>query len=97
METIEIKDLVDYLQSHSDYIKAQTLIRNIPDLKRDSKLRIIVNKLRQQGVPIISSSNGYKYTEDKEEVYIYAALLKNRYIEMKKAHDGLIDWINKDK
>ena len=74
-------DLVEYLQDHNEFIKAQTLIKNIPDLKNDGKVRIIINELRQEGNPIISSSNGYKYTTDKVEIYEYCGLLKNRITE----------------
>lgn len=43
-----------------------------------TSIRSYINNLRNKGIPIISSKNGYKITRDKEEIKKCYSKLRNR-------------------
>ena len=79
-----------------EWITASRLVRLNPELKNDANVREIVNLLRCEGVPVISSGRGYKLTQDKQEVLVYSLSLKGRIQEMIKAYKGLVTFIEQD-
>jgi TPP-dependent trihydroxycyclohexane-1,2-dione (THcHDO) dehydratase len=84
-----INDLIDLLQSREEYINAQAIIKIIPEIKNDTNLREIINTLRKANKPIVSSSNGYKWSNDDQEILACAEQLYSRASGIKAAADGL--------
>lgn len=64
---IDIKELVlDILKENKGtWIKSNEIAK---ELHIPENIRVIINNLRNDGNPIISSKEGYKYTEDKQEI-----------------------------
>lgn len=89
-------DTLAHLKAYSKFgwIKSTELIKKVPDVNTDMMVRKIVNDLRKDGIPIIASDEGYKYTEDKQQVMDYANRLKGRFYSMYQAYEGLIGFVN---
>lgn len=68
IEKVTYEDLTDLLKSRTTYIKADYIIKAIPEIKNSGYLREMVNTLRVKGNPVVSSSDGYKWSTDKEEI-----------------------------
>lgn len=86
----------DALFMNNEWMSSKLILRQYPEIKNDRNVREIINILRQDGSPIISSSIGYKYSEDIDEVISYNETLKHRIKEMVKAYKGLNDFIEKN-
>jgi len=76
----------------SDYIKSTEIVRVIPQLVNGKNLRDVINSLRQDQNPIISTSKGYKYSTDIVEVNFYLISLKYRIEDILKAYKGILKW-----
>lgn len=100
MKTLDKKILklkvLDLLKSNIDagYIKSSQIIRSIPQVKTGRALRDIINSLRQESEPIISSNDGYYYSNDKTDVELYVKSLKQRIDSITKAYKGLNRWLD---
>lgn len=57
------------------------------------KLRLIINLLRQQEIPVLSNSNGYWISYNKEEIVQTTISLNSRIISIKSAISGLSNCI----
>lgn len=67
---------------------------NFPKVKMSTAdVRIIINSLRQEEVPIIADSRGYFYSEDREEVVAHAQSLQNRIDAIEAAKQGLLNYV----
>lgn len=58
--------LKDYHNTESNAVKSREL-RSLFNL-RDKQVRLVVNQLRQMGEPVCSSSYGYWYSTDPEDI-----------------------------
>ena len=63
-----LRDLKRLLKKREDFIKSDVIIATIPELKSGGDLREVINELRISGCPIISSSKGYKWSNNEEEI-----------------------------
>lgn len=52
-------------------------------------VRNLVSKLRQDGVPVCSSNNGYWYSEDEADITRTIKRLADQVLNMRLAIDGL--------
>lgn len=94
-----INEVIDFFEKNKngEFIQTTEIIRLFPHIKCKQNLRSIINKIRQQGYPIIAcSSGGYKLSDDIADIFIYSESLKNRILEMKKAYQGLFEWVVKN-
>lgn len=57
-------------------------------------IRKIVNRLRNEGVPICSDENGYYYAGDKDEVLNSIYQMTSRIREIFRAKNGLVRSLN---
>ena len=64
------KDLVDYLKEHHNTEDNAIKSRNLGELFNltNREVRIVIATLRQEKKPICSSSNGYWYSTDPEDL-----------------------------
>ena len=60
-------------------------------------LRGFINEFRQGGIRILADSRGYWLAQSDEEVFQYIKRLTHRWLEIKKALDGLKRTIPKDR
>lgn len=65
--------------------------------KFGAKLRSIINEFRCDGHAILASGEGYYWPESISEVVDYVGRLTHRWLEIKKAIDGLKSKIPKDR
>ena len=85
------EDLIKYLSdNNTEYIKSNQIMTAIPEITQSSTLRAIINVLRKNGYPIISSSKGYKLTDDKEEVMKCIRTLQQRVKRINDACAGMM-------
>jgi len=82
--------------SEGGWMNSSKIVRAIPLMGNTTKVRSIINNLRQQGEPIISNSRGYRYTTDIVDIFIYTEQLKNRINQMTKAYTGIIEYVKKN-
>jgi len=88
------EDLLTYLMEHQDkYVKGDVIIKYIPEVTATSQLREIINTLRTNGHPIVSSSNGYKLTSDKQEIMACIQTLTSRIDKIQSATTGMMDYL----
>jgi biotin operon repressor len=95
MKNEEIKkttyeNLIKLLASTDGYIKSEEIGKILPELKQSSMLRTVINLLRKNGYPIISGKNGYKLTDDKEEVILCIRMLQHRAKRINDAWAGMM-------
>jgi len=83
------KQILELLKENSNRFLLGDIIVTTIGLKNKVQLRGLINKLRKKGIPIIATSNGYKYTEDVEEIMAYIESLQARVNDMKLAYRGL--------
>ena len=91
--------VLDLLQNNNDNItllNSKAIIRIIPTIGNDVNLRKIINLLRQNGEPIISSNRGYRYTTDIVDLFLYSHSLKLRIMEITRAYTGLITYVKEN-
>jgi len=89
-------DLLKKSTAEGGYMSASKIVNAISLMKNGQKVRKIINNLRQQGEPIISSKSGYRYTEDITDVFLYSESLKMRIEEMVKAYKGIVKYVKKN-
>lgn len=53
------------------------------------KLRLLINKLRQEEIPVIGNHNGYYISYDIEDINFSIQSLESRIMGIKLAQDGL--------
>lgn len=90
MKNKNYKELLTLLREREDYINSKFIISIIPDIKNTSNLRKMVNVMRKQGLPVISSSKGYKISNNKQEVLITIQQLQHRANSIFKAASGMM-------
>ena len=92
-------DIVDYLKRYhreeDNAIKGRDL-RIVFNLK-DRQLREVVSGLRQHGITICSSSQGYWYSEEPEDIIKTLRRLEGQVINMNNSIKGLKQALQEDK
>ena len=92
-------DIVDYLKAYhraeEQAIKGKYL-RSIFNLK-DRQLRDVVSGLRQAGVAICSSSQGYWYSEDPTDINKTLRRLEGQIMNMNNSIKGLKQVLQEEK
>lgn len=85
------KDILNYLQLFSSGKKHSKKSRQIEQALRISKteLRRRINRMRQKGIPIASSQDGYYYARTAGEVYATIRQLKTMGAGLQSAISGL--------
>lgn len=89
LNQVTYNDFIVYLSGKTNFVKSDIIIANIPEIKNDGTLRFMVNTLRQLGHPIISSSSGYKYSDDTEQIIETVKTLRSRALKINQAADGM--------
>ena len=85
------KDILNYLQLFCSGKKHSKKSRQIEQALRISKteLRRRINRMRQKGIPIASSQDGYYYARTAGEVYATIRQLKTMEARLQSAISGL--------
>ena len=85
------KDLVEYLKEYHTTEQGAINSRELRCLFNlsDRELRIVVNRLRQEGNAICSSSSGYWYSEDPSDIMITLSRLEGQVKHMNLVIQGL--------
>ena len=85
------KDILNYLQLFCSGKKHSKKSRQIEQALRISKteLRRRINRMRQKGIPIASSQDGYYYARTAGEVYATIRQLKTMEAGLQSAISGL--------
>ncbi len=89
-------EVLDYLKEHDKFIFGDKIVENT-SLKSKVELRKIINILRKDGNPIVATSKGYKYSNDKDEIYESYISMRNRAEDMIKAANGLFKYLQSNK
>lgn len=84
-------DVMDYLKDYHCKEVEAVKSREIGEIFNLSnrEVRNLVSKLRQDGVPICSSNNGYWYSEDEADITRTIKRLADQVLNMRLAIDGL--------
>lgn len=72
---------------------ANSLNKKFNSKLNDIRIRKIVNYLRDERIPIIATSKGYYFTENKEEILLQIESLKARRIKIERAETGLKNYL----
>jgi len=93
---IRIKErlnVLELLKCNVDYFITGKFIVDRTNLKNKVELRQVINDLRNNGQPIISSSLGYKYTYNIDELLKCSNQLKNRARSILNVAENMLDII----
>lgn len=91
-----IGEVLRFLKQYPGHHTSSILVINIPLLGNDYGVRRIVNLMRKENIPILSSSYGYEYNENKEDVWKYGLSLYGRASSMMGAHSGLMSFLDEE-
>ena len=90
IKTKNYEYLIKLLANSEGYIKSSEIIKELPEINAASTLRTIINLLRKNGYPIISSPKGYKLSDNKEEVLACVRTLQHRAKRINDAWAGML-------
>ena len=84
-------EILRLLERKQDFIKGDEICAELCDFKsvNTSEVRAAVNSLRNEGYPIISSSQGYKLSNDPDEIEKQIKSYLKRITKMNHALQGL--------
>lgn len=97
MKMIQEKQLEKYLKSNCFGEDNAIFSKELEKIfhTNGNAIREKVNSLRQQGIPICSSSNGYYYASSKIDVMKTISNLSSRIVGITKAISGLNSYLKK--
>lgn len=90
-----VEFVVDYLRRNSSascHIAGRVIAEHFGVTGSD--VRKLINKSRQNGVPICSSRHGYYYSEDKEHIEKTVCSIRGRISAQENAIHGLSEWLS---
>jgi biotin operon repressor len=87
------KQILDLLMEKKTFLTNKFINDYLGGKLRGEQIRKYINTMRKKGIPIIAGHNGYKYTEDKEEINQYILSLFYRADDMIKACTGLKNYV----
>jgi hypothetical protein len=83
--------LAEYLRTYHVGRQSAIVSRELRQFGSGVEIRELVHKLRVEGVPICSCSDGYYFASDSAEVFATVKSLQSRINNISKAHSGLLD------
>jgi len=84
-------ELISYLENNTTrFVKSNQILVNVPEIKNSVNLREMVNHLRTNGNTIVSSSLGYKLSNDYDEIFTCIVNLKHRASQISSAALGML-------
>ena len=92
-EQLIYDELLNYLSDKYDYVTSTQILKVFPEIKNGANLREMINILRTNGYLIISSSKGYKLSDNVYEVFSTIRALEHRAASIIRAAQGMLNVI----
>jgi biotin operon repressor len=94
---MELKHIIktkEILKKSKGWMTGQEIRLKLATYTTGAEFREIINRLRQEGAPIIAGRRGYKFASTKEEISEQIKSMQGRINQMNKAIRGLKSNLN---